>query len=277
MLWDEPTPMMAEEMTWVVETGAPRAVATKMTAAPEVSAANPCTGWRHRTFRPTVLMIRQPPAAVPSAMAAAHAATTQNGMGKDPPTGTTNPPATRAMVMRPMVFWASLPPWESAMEEAERTWKILNQRFSLPGAVLRKIQKVATMVRWPTTKPMMGERRRARPMSFRPAQWKSPNPCLAATAPTMPPMRAWDEEEGSPFHQVRRFQMMAPMSAAMTVSRSIFEGSTMPLPMVVATALLMKAPRKLRLAARKMAHGMLSAPVSTVVAMELAVSWKPLM
>ena len=44
MLWEEPTPMMAEEMTWVVETGAPRAVATKMTAAPEVSAANPCTG-----------------------------------------------------------------------------------------------------------------------------------------------------------------------------------------------------------------------------------------
>ena len=39
--FDEPTPMIAEEMTCVVLTGAPIAVMIWMTAAAEVSAAKP--------------------------------------------------------------------------------------------------------------------------------------------------------------------------------------------------------------------------------------------
>jgi hypothetical protein len=40
----EPTPMMAEEMTWVVETGIPKWEAVRMFVAAVVSAANPWTG-----------------------------------------------------------------------------------------------------------------------------------------------------------------------------------------------------------------------------------------
>ena len=63
----EPTPMIALAMTWVVETGIPKCDAPRMTVAAVVSAANPWTGSSLTTFWPIVLMIRQPPAAVPEA------------------------------------------------------------------------------------------------------------------------------------------------------------------------------------------------------------------
>ena len=34
-------------------------------------------------------------------------------------------------------------------------------------------------------------------------------PAQATAAPAKPPIRVWDEEEGIPYHQVRRFHMMA--------------------------------------------------------------------
>jgi len=41
---DAPTPMMVDEMTWVVESGRPILDATSMTVAAAVSAANPWMG-----------------------------------------------------------------------------------------------------------------------------------------------------------------------------------------------------------------------------------------
>ena len=38
----------------------------------------------------------------------------------------------------------------------------------------------------------------------------------ASAAPPRPPMRACDEDEGRPYHQVSRFQPMAPIRAAGT-------------------------------------------------------------
>ena len=67
----EPTPMIADEITWVVETGIPKCDAPKMIVAAVVSAANPWTGSSFTTLWPIVLMIRQPPAAVPSEIALA--------------------------------------------------------------------------------------------------------------------------------------------------------------------------------------------------------------
>ena len=61
--------MMAELMTCVVLTGMPSFEAPKMTVAAVVSAAKPCTGSSFTTFVPNVLMIRQPPAAVPRLIA----------------------------------------------------------------------------------------------------------------------------------------------------------------------------------------------------------------
>jgi hypothetical protein len=53
-----PTPKTEPEMTWVVLTGIPKWLAVMITAAPEASAANPCTGSSRMIRRPTVLMIR---------------------------------------------------------------------------------------------------------------------------------------------------------------------------------------------------------------------------
>jgi predicted P-loop ATPase/GTPase len=43
-LFEAPTPMMVDEMTWVVESGRPILDATSMTVAAAVSAANPWMG-----------------------------------------------------------------------------------------------------------------------------------------------------------------------------------------------------------------------------------------
>lgn len=97
---DDPTPKILPEITCVVETGIPKWLAVKMTAAADVSAANPCTGSRRMILWPIVLMIRQPPADVPAAIATAHASTTHDGT-----TGCFRSPwLTSASVMIPMLF-----------------------------------------------------------------------------------------------------------------------------------------------------------------------------
>src|SRR5271157_661338 len=95
-----PTPMMAVEMTWVVETGIPKCEATMMMEAAVVSAAKPWTGSSLTTRWPMVLMIRHPPAAVPRDIAVAAMRMTQ--------IGTTlswmAPALNNASVMMPIVF-----------------------------------------------------------------------------------------------------------------------------------------------------------------------------
>ena len=63
--------MMAAEMLCVVDTGMPKCEARPMIVAEVVSAAKPCTGCSSTILCPSVLMIRQPPAAVPAAMTTA--------------------------------------------------------------------------------------------------------------------------------------------------------------------------------------------------------------
>ena len=46
--------------------------------------------------------------------------------------------------------------------------------------------------------------------------------CAAASAaPTRPPMRACEDDEGSPNHQVIRFQVIAPIRAAKTITQPV--------------------------------------------------------
>ena len=66
-------------------------------------------------------------------------------------------------------------------------------------------------------------------------QPRIPKPALDKPAPIKPPTRAWEELEGSPHHQVSRFQAIAPLSAPMITDMSTIFGSIMPLPMVPAT------------------------------------------
>ena len=94
-------------------------------------------------------------------------------------------------------------------------------------------------------------------------------------------MRACDEEDGRPNHQVSRFQPMAPMSAAATDDQALVpcgrlddaladgrgdlaEAETVTPPSRLATAAIARATRGVR------------ARVETEVAIALAASWKPL-
>src|SRR5690606_13646431 len=75
-----PTPMIAELMLWVVDTGMPSALARVITDAALVSAAKPWIGWSFTSLWPSVLMMRQPPAAVPAAMTSAQVTLIQVSM-----------------------------------------------------------------------------------------------------------------------------------------------------------------------------------------------------
>ena len=74
-----------------------------------------------------------------------------------------------------------------------------------------------------------------------------------------------------------RFQTIAPMRAATTMAWVVVASSTSPEPIVLATAVPAKAPMKLNAVAIRIAWRGWSARVATEVAMEFAVSWKPLM
>src|SRR5580692_6253639 len=67
----QPTPMIEAAILWVVETGIPKTDAIAMTVAELASAAKPLIGWSFTIRWPRVLMMRQPPTAVPEAMVSA--------------------------------------------------------------------------------------------------------------------------------------------------------------------------------------------------------------
>src|SRR5947209_10831773 len=73
------TPRMSEEMTWGVETGIPKRLATSMMAAAAVSAAKPLIGRNSTTLSPIVLTMRQPPIDVPRPIEVAAARITHKG------------------------------------------------------------------------------------------------------------------------------------------------------------------------------------------------------
>src|ERR1700743_3270101 len=104
-------------------------------------------------------------------------------------------------------------------------------------------------------------------------------PTEATAAPINPPISAWLELDGIVKYQVMRFQTNAPISAASTTDSpsrpAVAEFGRIPLAMVVATAIEMNAPMKLRHAEIRTATIGLSAPVAIDVAIALAVSWKP--
>ena len=71
-------------------------------------------------------------------------------------------------------------------------------------------------------------------------------------APRRPPIKAWEELVGIPFHQLNKSQRIAPVSAAMmTYWGGVI--STKPLLMVLATFSLTKAPIKFMVDAKMIA------------------------
>src|SRR3954449_2051276 len=98
----------------------------------------------------------------------------------------------------------------------------------------------------------------------------------ASVAPTIPPISACEDDEGSPSHHVARFQAIAPTSPAKTVNSVTDADSTIPDAIVAATASDRKAPAKFRLAAIATATRGDIARVETESPIEFAVSWNPL-
>src|SRR3954454_20759531 len=117
--FDAPTPMMLAEMTCVVLTGACRWLAVRMTAAAALSAANPLIGRSRMILWPIVFMIRQPPDAVPRAIAVAQLMITHKGTWSPAGRPWRAAYAASAIVMIPIDFWASLDPWANAMNPAD--------------------------------------------------------------------------------------------------------------------------------------------------------------
>src|SRR3954454_15259690 len=110
----------------------------------------------------------------------------------------------------------------------------------------------------------------------RPSAMIALSPLAATAAPTTPPIRAWEEEEGSPKYHVATFQEIAPIRPANTVVVVIEPDSTMPLATTAATLIDRNAPAKFSSAASVTATRGGTARVEIDVATTLAVSWKPL-
>src|SRR3977135_2402414 len=110
----------------------------------------------------------------------------------------------------------------------------------------------------------------------------SPSPLIALVpaatkvAPTTPPIRACEEDDGSPKYQVTRFQAIAPTRPAKMTVVVTSVADTIPLATVAATFSEMKAPTKFRIAAKPTARRGDIARVAIDVATTFAVSWNPL-
>ena len=91
-----------------------------MTDALEDSAVNPCGDSTFVIRLPIVLMIRQPPVAVPAAIAVAQISLTHSGTEKW--VELMSPWAINASEITPIVFCASLVPWASETKDADPIW-----------------------------------------------------------------------------------------------------------------------------------------------------------
>jgi len=98
-------------------------------------------------------------------------------------------------------------------------------------------------------------------------------PAPAMAAPTIPPTSVCEELDGSPHHQVRRFQIMAAKSAAAITFRFTTPGSII-LPLIVVATFSGNTIKaiKLKMAANRTAENGDNTLVDTTVAIELAES-----
>ena len=221
-----------------------------------------------------VLMMRQPPAAVPAPMTSRSTTFTQvrivncGSVQNCEPAGQvvegcrTLVAVNRVRAMMPMVFWASFVPWQKLIQAALTIWTLPNTRLSWAGGHLRKSRISRPMTRKPIRAPQTGETNiGSTTLGSSPVilcvtgfitdhLMTCQSPCAAArVAPHRPPIRAWLELEGSPNHQVSRFQTIAASRAHRMVVRLTTSPSTRPAPIVVATAVPESAPSRLQVAA----------------------------
>src|SRR5690348_4387939 len=205
--------------------------------------------------------------------------------------------------MMPMVFCASLRPWEKPMKPDDTICTLAKIALTTRGRDACWIfppredrndssANSRPMIVKPSRKPAAGDTIIGSTTLLRmplPSHQCSPgidqmmtcqfSLAAANAAPIRPPISACDELDGRPHHQVIRSQIVAPSNAQISSSGVIVTTtvSIRPDEIVLATAVPHIAPSRLVNAASNTACPGLSTLVATTVAMELAVSWKPLM
>src|SRR5207342_2142780 len=247
------TPMIAAEMLWVVDTGMPSDEASRITEAALVSAAKPWIGCSFTSLWPSVLMMRQPPAAVPDAITSAQATLIQVSMSLlsiAPCEGCRNDShpgrlasepsacaATSVSAMMPMVFCASLEPCAKPMAPALRICALPKKPLTQRGRAIRRstpplaampemTAKMTPITRKPVTKPSTGEVTMGTttfhntPALFHTGSLACAQmiawklfEAAASAAPHRPPISACEDDDGRPRAHVIRFQMMPPSNA----------------------------------------------------------------
>src|SRR3954470_23404308 len=111
--------------------------------------------------------------------------------------------AASASVMIPIDFCASLEPCEKAIPHADNNCSRREPTRTVPGLKLRAIQVSPTIMKKATTKPRVGDSTSGTSTFCTSAcHLKAPTPACATTAPPSPPIKAWDELDGIPHHQV---------------------------------------------------------------------------
>ena len=180
-----------------------------------------------------------------------------------------------------MVFWASFEPWLNPMKPALASCALPKIAETMRGRTRLKQIMIAVMSSKPQTNPATGDSNMGRttfgqsPVDQRRTAHFPPEP--ASVAPQRPPMRAWDELDGRPSHQVRSPQAMAETSAQRSTGIVTAFVSTRPFPIVVATAVPARAPTRFQTDAQATASRGVRTFVETTVAIAFAVSWNPLM
>ena len=258
---------------WVVLTGAWNNVAHNITNAAPVWAAKPLTGVNFAIPLPIVLIIFLPPIEVPRAIDKAQRKITHTGTSKL----LINPPLNSAIVIIPIDFWASFPPWLSAINAPANTCNFKNSLFTTDLLCDFKIQFSININIYPTINPINGER-----INHKITLWKrlyqlttSKVIVYAIPPPISAPINAWDELLGIPKYHVNRFQIIDEINTHIITHCGIDVWLTILSPTVLATAVPMKAPIKLHIQHIIIACLGVNAFVVIDVATAVAVSWNP--
>src|SRR5207244_2127283 len=160
---------------------------------------------------PIVCTMRQPPNSVPSPIAAWQAITTHNGTWNSLPR---RPCEYSSTAMMPIVFCASLPPWPSEYSDAETNCRMRKARSTANGVERTDAHETIATSTIASKNPTSGDSTIASSVFDSPLQTATEIPPLAIPAPTSPPIRACELEDGIPNPHVIRFQTIAPINAA---------------------------------------------------------------
>ncbi len=85
--------------------------------------------------------------------------------------------------MIPIVFCASLAPWESEKSAELASWPTRKMRSTRPGDTRRKSQYTSTMSAHPSISPITGESTMNTSVFVQPATMIAPRPAFATAAP----------------------------------------------------------------------------------------------